>query len=136
MSIDFIAKASPFDPAPPTFQPMLSYPFEIFTVQGSCNTTSKNSIYLTKWSNLCQTKYDDDPEVEEEDPEVLVQEVETSFDVCRIRALGNSPVVAYWNDGGKGGEVRIMDLSGNYEKLRQNIGSKRREKGKEIVIPF
>ena len=54
--------------------------------------------------------------------------------MSRIRALNNSPVVAFWNDNGHSGEVRIMDLSANYEKLRQNIGSKRREKGKEIII--
>ena len=63
MSIDFIAKSSPFEPMPTTYQQMTNYPFEIYTVQGSCNNTAKNSIYFTKWSNLCQTKYDDDPDV-------------------------------------------------------------------------
>lgn len=28
-----------------------------------------------------------------------------------------------------------MDLSSNLEKLRNNVSSKRREKGKEIIIP-
>lgn len=61
MSIDFIAKNSPFDPALNAYQEMNHYPYEVFTVQGSCNNTAKNSIYFMKWSNLCQTKYDDDP---------------------------------------------------------------------------
>jgi hypothetical protein len=29
-----------------------------------------------------------------------------------------------------------MDLTANLEKLKNNVGSKRREKGKEIVVPF
>jgi ribosome assembly protein RRB1 len=64
-----------------------------------------------------------------------VQEVETTFDVNRLRSLNNSPIVAYWNDDGHRGEIRILDLTGNLEKLNNNIASKRREKGKEIVIP-
>jgi ribosome assembly protein RRB1 len=61
MSIDFVAKASPFDPALTNYLPMTNYPYEVFTIQGSCNNSAKNSIYFTKWSGLCQTKYDDDP---------------------------------------------------------------------------
>ena len=74
MSIDFICKNSPFDGALNSYQQMTNYPYEVFTVQGSCNNSNKNSIYFIKWSNLCQTKYDDDPDVEvEEDPEIVVQ---------------------------------------------------------------
>ena len=40
---------------------MNKYPYEVFTVQGSCNNTNKNSVYFTKWAKLHQTKYDDDP---------------------------------------------------------------------------
>jgi len=46
---------------------MNQYPYEVFTVQGSCNNTSKNSIYFTKWSKLHQTKFDDDPEGNDDD---------------------------------------------------------------------
>ena len=74
MSIDFVAKSSPFDPPPSTFLPMKEYPFDVFTVQGSCNNSNKNSLYFIKWTNLCQTKYDDDPELNDEDePEVYIQ---------------------------------------------------------------
>jgi hypothetical protein len=45
---------------------MKNYPYEVLTVQGSCNGSNKNSIYLTKWIKLHQTKYDDDPEGENE----------------------------------------------------------------------
>lgn len=137
MSIDFVAKASPFDSMVANYQQMNSYPYEIFTVQGSCNNTAKNSLYFTKWSNLCQTKYDDDPEAnDDEDPDVVVQELETTHDVNRIRTLNNSPIVAFWNDNGATGEVRIVDLSTNLEKLKNNVASKRREKAKEVVIPW
>lgn len=46
---------------------MNQYPYEVFTVQGSCNNSNKNSIYFTKWSKLHQTKYDDDPEGNDDD---------------------------------------------------------------------
>lgn len=139
MSIDFIAKGSPFDAALTPYTAMTQYPYEVFTVQGTCNNTNKNSIIFMKWSNLCQTKYDDDPEGNEEndeEPDVVIQEFETTYDINRIRTLNNSPIVAYWNDSGANGEVRIMDLSAGMEKLKNGVGSKRREKCKEIVIPF
>ncbi len=138
MSIDFVAKGSPFDPPLTSFVQMTEYPYEVFTVQGTCNNTAKNSIYFIKWSRLCQTKFDDDPQgnEEEEEPEVVIQEIETAFDVNRLRTLNNSPIVAFWNDNGQSGEVRIMDMSSNLQKLKNNVSSKRREKGKQIVIPF
>jgi ribosome assembly protein RRB1 len=117
MSIDFVARASPFDSTPMPCQKLEKYPVEVMTVQGSCNGTGKNSLYFTKWSRLHQTKYDDDPDAPEneneddEDPVLVVQELETPYDVNRIRTLNNSPVVAFWSDTGRGGEVRIVDLS-------------------------
>lgn len=41
---------------------MHSYPYQVYTVQGSSNNTSSNSIYLTKWCKLHKTKFDDDIE--------------------------------------------------------------------------
>lgn len=41
---------------------MVKYPFEVYTVQGSSNESTDNSIYLTKWWKLHRTKYDDDPD--------------------------------------------------------------------------
>jgi hypothetical protein len=81
MSIDFVVKASPFDIAPPAYQQMSKYPYEVLTIQGSCNNTNKNSLYFTKWTKLHQTKFDDDPdggdedkdENEDEDPEIIIQ---------------------------------------------------------------
>ena len=67
MSIDFVAKSSPFDPPLNNFLEMNQYPYEVFTVQGSCNNSIKNSIYFTKWAKLHQTKYDDDPEGNDDD---------------------------------------------------------------------
>ena len=62
--------------------------------------------------------------------------METPYDVNRIRALNNSPVVAFWSDTGRGGgEVRIVDLSDKLERLQSNLSSKKREPCREIVIP-
>lgn len=62
LSIDFICRCSPFDREPLKFEPMVKYPFEVYTVQGSSNESTDNSIYLTKWWKLHRTKYDDDPD--------------------------------------------------------------------------
>ena len=100
---------------------MKKYPFEVYTVQGSSNNAKNNSIYLTKWSKLHKTRYDDDPEAQgdeedddianDDEPEVLVQELQTNFSVNRLRSLVNSPIVSFWNDQG---EIHIMDLTKNY----------------------
>jgi hypothetical protein len=120
LSIDFIYKASPFEPFP-GFEVMSKYPYEVYTVQGSCNNTKNNYIYLNKWTKLHRTRYDDDPEaVEEEenvddDPELFYQQAITTYDVNRIRSLNGSPVVAFWSDAGvKGGEIHLMDLTANF----------------------
>eukprot|EP00919_Chromeraceae_sp_WS-2016_P073257 GHVR01173234.1.p1 GENE.GHVR01173234.1~~GHVR01173234.1.p1 ORF type:complete len:128 (-),score=13.32 GHVR01173234.1:1805-2188(-) len=124
---------------------MNKYPYDVYTVQGSCNNTKSNCIYLTKWKKMHKTKYDDDPEVEgdsddnslmnDEEPEIVVQQIEATYDINRIRTLGNSPVVAFWNDMGKsGGEIHIMDVTVPMEKLFNNIGSKKKEKCKEIIL--
>ena len=66
LSIDFICQDSPFAQTQP-FQTMNSYPYEVYTVQGSCNNTKKNSIYLTKWLKLQKTKFDSELDGEEAD---------------------------------------------------------------------
>lgn len=43
----------------------------------------------------------------------------------------NSPIVSFWNDQG---EIHIMDLTKNFEKLKNNVGSKKKEFGQEIVL--
>jgi len=46
---------------------MTKYPYEIYTVQGSCNNSKSNFVYLNKWTKLHKTRFDDDPEnIEEE----------------------------------------------------------------------
>lgn len=81
LSIDFVCRNSPFEAAP-AFETMTKYPYEVYTIQGSCNGTSKNSIYFSKWTKLHQTKFDDDPDAEDEgevntdeDPEIIIQEL-------------------------------------------------------------
>lgn len=110
LSIDFVCQDSPFTNSTLPFLQMKKYPYEVFTVQGSSNNTQNNSIYLTKWTKLHKTKYDDDPDVEgdsededlvnDDEPEVIVQQLETTYSINRIRSLISSPIVAFWNDQG------------------------------------
>lgn len=113
---------------------MTKYPYEVYTVQGSCNNTKNNFIYLNKWTKLHRTRFDDDPEAGDEeenvdeDPELFYQQAITNYDVNRIRSLNGSPVVAFWNDAGqKGGEIHLMDMTTNFEKLKNNVTSKKPE---------
>lgn len=39
--------------------------------------------------------------------------------------------MAFWNDQG---EVHIMDLTKNYEKLMNGLGNKKREHAKEMIL--
>jgi hypothetical protein len=41
---------------------MTKYPYEVYTVQGSCNNTKNNYVYFNKWTKLHRTKFDDHPE--------------------------------------------------------------------------
>lgn len=52
-----------------------------------------------------------------------MQYIETAFNVNRIKALEGSPIVAFWNDQG---QIRIMDLTKNYEKLKNGIGNRKK----------
>lgn len=49
----------------PGFQTMNQYPYEVYTVQGSCNNTKHNFVYLNKWTKLHKTRFDDDPDADE-----------------------------------------------------------------------
>ena len=40
-----------------------------------------------------------------------------------MKSLKNSPIVAFWNEAG---EINILDLTQNYEKLVNNIGTKKK----------
>lgn len=61
-----------------------------------------------------------------------MQQVQTTFSINRIRSLINSPIVAFWNDQG---EIHISDLTKNYEKLKNNIGTKKKEaEEKQLVL--
>ena len=65
---------------------------------------------------------------------MTVQELQTGCDVNRIRTLNNSPIVAIWNDLGDSGQLRMLDLSSNMEKLQSGVSSRKRESCKEVVL--
>ena len=48
-----------------------------------------------------------------------------------MRSLMNSPIVSFWNDQG---EIHIMDLTKNFEQLKNNVGTKKKTFAQEIVL--
>lgn len=67
LSVDFVCRDSAFTGNLLPVK-MAQYPYEVLTVQGtSSNAGNNNSIYLTKWTKLHKTRYDDDPEADGDD---------------------------------------------------------------------
>jgi hypothetical protein len=82
---------------------------------------SKNQLYLLKFANLMKTKYDDDSEISadedellEDEPVIFHQAIPLKSGVNRIRAMNNTPIVAFWDESRK---VQIYDLRKNLEYL-------------------
>jgi ribosome assembly protein RRB1 len=98
------------------------YPIEAYAVSGSmASLPSKNQLYLLKFANLMKTKYDDDSEVSadedellEDEPVIFHQAIPLKSGVNRIRAMNNTPIVAFWDESRK---VQIYDLRKNLEYL-------------------
>jgi len=75
MSIDWLLPDYPLinNYSLPRLNPIqkeLNYPCECYAVAGSmASVSSKNQIYVLKFSNLAKTKYDDDSEISADDDE-------------------------------------------------------------------
>lgn len=85
------------------------YPLDLYAVAGSQATMpSKNQIYVLRYSNLCQTKYDDDSEegaqgeeteeIAEGNPVILQRTIPCKGGINRIRSMMNMPIVACWTE--------------------------------------
>jgi ribosome assembly protein RRB1 len=61
LSVDFIVGENPFENRNLKYVKMEKYPYEIYTVQGT-QAEQHNQLYISKWSKLHKTKYDDDSE--------------------------------------------------------------------------
>ncbi|EAS04841.1 histone-binding protein RBBP4 or subunit C of Caf1 complex protein (macronuclear) [Tetrahymena thermophila SB210] len=123
LSCDFVT-GEPHNINNPGFQEMKKYPYDVYVVAGT-QSKQQNFIYLMRWSKLHKTKYDDDSDYQDDDeddinnddePELALQSIQIKDPVNRIRAMQNSPLVAYWTENG---DVTIADLSSRYDILNQ-----------------
>lgn len=111
------------------------YPLELYAVAGSqAEFSSQNQLYIMRFADLAQTKYDDDEDDgemkidEEEDENKLVKEdlepvlLSERFQVFapinRVRSMMNSPIVSLMNQTG---QLQIFDISKNIESLESKI---------------
>ena len=118
------------------------YPMTTYLVSGSQADKAKdNKLYVMKWTNLCKTKYDDDPsadsDYEEELKEqnqiepVLYSETVNHFGtVNRVRSMGGTPIVASWSDQG---HVNIFDLSQWMTMLDERHASQKLSKKRKDI---
>lgn len=99
------------------------YPLDLMAVAGSqASMPSRNQIYVLRFANLCQTKYDDDSErsqdeeeeVAEGNPVILQRTIPTKGAINRIRTMQGFPIVALWNEAA---QVKIYDVTTAMDQL-------------------
>ena len=84
------------------------YPMDLYSVAGSqAGLPSKNKIYVLRFANLMKTKFDDDPEHEDEfnekelnegNPIILHRSIPIKGGINRIRSMQGYPIVALWSE--------------------------------------
>lgn len=101
------------------------YPMNLFAVAGSqASLPTKNQIYVLRFANLCQTKYDDDSERGEEpeeeiaegNPVILQRTIPTKGSINRIRSMMGYPIVALWNEAA---QVKIYNVQNAMDQLME-----------------
>ena len=117
MSIDFLLPERYFPPIDNFFsktkQYKEEYPFKVTMVAGAYTSNPKNGVlYVTDWCNMKKTKYDNDPDKEDEseedlEPKMKVAKEKIRGNVLRIKSMRNSYIAAYWADNPS---IEIVDL--------------------------
>jgi len=110
------------------------FPYTVYFCAGSQATSKKdNKIYAMKWSDMCKTLKDDEPEGEDSDSDVDQNDKDPilKFEcvphkgcVNRIRSMHGTGIVATWNDES---EVGVYNIS----KAIENLDSQNNEKKKK-----
>ena len=100
------------------------YPLDLLAVAGSqASLPSRNQIYVLRFSNLCQTKYDDDSIPEEDDekeevaegnPIILQRTIPVKGEINRIRTMMGYPIVAAWTAAS---QVKIYNVQNAVDQL-------------------
>ena len=102
-----------------------NYPMNLFAVAGSqASLPTKNQIYVLRFANLCQTKYDDDSErgdepeeeIAEGNPVILQRTIPTKGSINRIRTMMGYPIVALWNEAA---QVKIYNVQNAMDQLME-----------------
>lgn len=115
------------------------YPADLYGVAGSQATLpSRNQLYVLRFSNLCQTKYDDDSddadeteEISEGNPIIITRSVPVKGGINRIRSMMGSPIVALWTETQY---VKIYNIEEAYNQLREiDISKYETSKGRGVV---
>ncbi len=111
------------------------YPLDVLAVAGSqASMPSRNQIYVLRFANLSQTKYDDDSErsddeeeeIAEGNPIILQRTIPTKGAINRIRTMQGYPIVALWNEAA---QVKIYDVQTAMDQL-MNIDIKKLDNSK------
>ena len=109
------------------------YPLELYAVAGSqADFTSQNQLYVMRFTDLAQTKYDDNEDdggidIEGEtkinkgkdvdlEPVLFSERFQLFSATNRIRSMYNSPIVALMNQTG---QLQIFDVSKNLQNLSE-----------------
>lgn len=147
LSCDFLSgnlmPLSGYSPVIPQCVKDYEYPLEIYGVSGSqASLPSKNNLYVMRMTNLCSTKYDDDPEMQammegddyveinDGNPIILHRSIPIKGGINRVRSMQGFPIVAAWSETR---QVKIFDISKVVEELK-NINYKNTVERKPKVV--
>lgn len=133
MSIDFVVPENFYPPMKNFYQKSSDYnlihkdafPYTCYLIAGSQTNNNNGYLYFMKWFNMQKTKYDDDPDMSEEesnysdqeDPFMRFERVGIKGNVNRIKAMKNSFLTAYWSDNPT---IEIADLRPLINELEIN----------------
>lgn len=103
-----------------------AYPLDLYGVAGTqASLPNRNALYVMRFSNLCQTKYDDDSDPEEDDekdeiadgnPIILQRSIPIKGDINRVRSMMGYPIVAVWTAAA---QVKIYNVQSALEQLQE-----------------
>lgn len=113
-------------PEAPAASEDTKYPLNLFGVAGTqASLPNRNALYVMRFANLCQTKYDDDSDPEEEEDEeeisdgnpiILQRSIPVKGDINRVRAMMGYPIVAVWTSAA---QVKIYNVQSALEQLQE-----------------
>jgi ribosome assembly protein RRB1 len=101
-----------------------NYPMDVMAVAGSqASLPSKNQLYVLRFANLCQTKYDDDSEggedegseLNEGNPIILQRSIPVKGGINRVRSMMGYPIVALWTEAS---QVKIYNVAEAMSQLQ------------------